>query len=184
MALCTLCGQRKGKRYCTASGEDICPQCCATEREVSINCPLACGYLRESRAHEKRNLNAEALPYREVHVDEQTMQGADILLMVLSGFLNRALAPEPNATDREAREALAAVIEKRPAAGVAERFQSQLDKFLAEFTEKRDTSAFSDDAIRKVLIFLARVAYGHDNGRPRCRSFVHYLHEAFPVDAP
>ena len=36
MATCTICDSRKGKRYCTARGEDICAPCCATEREVSI----------------------------------------------------------------------------------------------------------------------------------------------------
>src|SRR5262249_12102223 len=105
-----------------------------------------------------------------------------------------------NVNDHDTREALTAVIDRRraaesgvvidprpgnaTAAGVAERFNTQLDKFLSEFSEQRATSAFSDQAINKVLIFLARVAYGHDNGRPRCRSFVHYLREAFPVDPP
>ena len=77
MATCTICDTRKGKRYCTARGEDICTQCCATEREVTINCPYSCSYLRESRLHEKRPLDEAGMPH--IFTYDSTFSGPENL---------------------------------------------------------------------------------------------------------
>jgi len=31
----------------------ICPQCCGEQREVTLDCPSDCLYLRQAREHEK-----------------------------------------------------------------------------------------------------------------------------------
>ena len=80
MATCTICEARKGKRYCTARGEDICTQCCATEREVTINCPFECSYLRDSRLHEKRAFDEAGMPHRDVKIDDEFLQRSENFL--------------------------------------------------------------------------------------------------------
>lgn len=44
---CPLCNSRKAKRFCPAKNVQICSVCCATEREIEIDCPTSCTYLRE-----------------------------------------------------------------------------------------------------------------------------------------
>ena len=190
MAKCTICDSRPAKRYCTARGEDICSLCCATEREVTINCPFECSYLRESRFHDKRLLDESGMPHRDVRVDNEFMKKAELVLMLMAAFFNRALTPVPNATDADAREALEALIasyrsgvetvpEGPVAAGIVERFRTPMASFVSELKE-RDAGPFADTAFLGVLVFMARVAYGYNNGRPNCRAYVHYLRENFP----
>lgn len=190
MAKCAICSVRPGKRYCTARGEDICAQCCASQREVTINCPFACSYLRESRLHEKRSLNEAEMPYRDVNVDAEFIGKAELVLMLMAAFLNKALQPVPNATDRDAREVLDALIasnrqgvevnpEGEIAAGIATRWREKMSSFVEEL-KNREGGMFSSQVFTGVLVFMARVAYGYDNGKPNCRAYVHYLRETFP----
>jgi hypothetical protein len=50
---CTICELRKEKRFCPALHGRICAQCCGEQREVTIDCPSDCPYLRQAREHEK-----------------------------------------------------------------------------------------------------------------------------------
>ncbi len=190
MAGCAICGQRKGKRYCTARGEDICPQCCATEREVTINCPYECAYLRESRRHERRSFDESSMPHRDVQLDPAFLEKSELVLMLMAAFLNKALRGAPNATDGEAREALEAIIsayrsgsevtpEGAVAAGIVERFREPMREFVKEL-KNREEGTFADEVFFQVAVFMARVAYGYDNQKPNCRAYVHYLRETFP----
>ena len=52
MATCPLCSERAGKRYCPAKDAKICTVCCGTKREVEIDCPSSCPYLKASRSYE------------------------------------------------------------------------------------------------------------------------------------
>ena len=191
MATCTICDTRKGKRYCTARGEDICTQCCAAEREVTINCPYSCGYLRESRLHEKRPLNEAEMPHRDIRIDDEFLRRSSTVLMLMAAFMNGALHVTPNATDRDAREALEALVasfkegkevvpEGAIAAGIVEQFREKLGEFIKGLKD-RDAGPFADRVFIGVLVFMARLAQGYDNGKPHSRAFVHYLREAFPA---
>jgi hypothetical protein len=61
MAICPLCSERAGKRYCPAKDVQICAVCCGTKREIEIDCPSSCGFLKASRSYEaeKRIPDAE-----------------------------------------------------------------------------------------------------------------------------
>src|SRR6185436_16570672 len=52
MAMCPLCSARAGKRYCPAKETQICAVCCGTKREIEIDCPSSCAYLKASRMYE------------------------------------------------------------------------------------------------------------------------------------
>ena len=49
---CAICHERKEKRFCPAVHDRICPICCGTEREVTLDCPSECPYLQQARKHE------------------------------------------------------------------------------------------------------------------------------------
>jgi hypothetical protein len=48
---CPVCNQRKGRRACPALGQTICTVCCATKRQVEIDCPPDCAHLAAARDH-------------------------------------------------------------------------------------------------------------------------------------
>lgn len=195
MAKCAICEVRTGKRYCLALGEDICPQCCGTAREVTLNCPYECGYLREARRHEKPELREADMPHPDVRIDAEFMEKADIVLMLLAAFFNKSLLEAPNVTDADAREALEALVatfraavagetvlvvpEGSVAAGIVERFRERMGGFISEL-QNRDGGVFADRVLLGIAVFMTRVAKGYNNGRPRCRAYVHYMREAFP----
>ncbi len=49
---CTLCGERKGKRFCPAKNTSICTQCCGEKRVVEIDCPSDCVYLSSGHTYQ------------------------------------------------------------------------------------------------------------------------------------
>jgi hypothetical protein len=48
---CPLCQQRKAKRACPGTGQDICTVCCGTKRLTEIACPPTCIYLESAERH-------------------------------------------------------------------------------------------------------------------------------------
>src|SRR5678810_886791 len=52
MARCPLCTERSAKRFCPAKQTSICAVCCGTKREVEIDCPSSCVYLKASRSYD------------------------------------------------------------------------------------------------------------------------------------
>jgi hypothetical protein len=199
MPTCAICNSRKAKRACPGRGDEICPQCCATEREISIDCPASCSYLAESRRHERREFDAANMPFPEVQISEQFLRNSELVLILTSAFLKRASQPAANAIDADLRQALDTVIRSRRAGesgivydaksenpiaqGIADRFAAELAKFTSELQQREEQGMFTDRQITNVLVFLARVAHGHDNGRPRCRGFLHYLEKSLPESA-
>ena len=49
---CSLCDQRKAKRYCPAKYTHICAQCCGEKRVLEIDCPESCQFLKAGRDRE------------------------------------------------------------------------------------------------------------------------------------
>jgi hypothetical protein len=48
---CPVCRDRKPKRSCPALQQTICTVCCATKRQIEIDCPADCVYLSSAKAH-------------------------------------------------------------------------------------------------------------------------------------
>ena len=65
MAKCPLCSRRSAKRHCPAKGVKICPTCCGTHREVEIECPSDCTYLRAGRTYDEGRRRSPPPPQRE-----------------------------------------------------------------------------------------------------------------------
>ncbi|MBZ5609341.1 MAG: hypothetical protein LAP38_13845 [Acidobacteriia bacterium] len=193
---CRLCETRKPRRYCPGVSGDICSICCGAEREVSVDCPLDCPYLAEARLHEKLpELNPEETPNRDVRVSEEFLREHEPLLIFLGAKLLEASLATSGVVDSDVREALDSLIrtyrtlqsglyyETKPAnpiaAAIHQKIQEAVEVLRKELTEKGATTV-RDAEVLGVLVFLQRLELHHNNGRPRGRAFIGYLHAHFP----
>lgn len=194
-APCKLCQKRRGRRHCPALGADICPSCCGTERENTIDCPQSCEYLQEARLREHSvEIPEEAIPNRDIRVNEEFLRDHEELVTWVSNALARAMEAE-RAVDQDAREALGALIrtyrtresgliyETRPANPYAAAIQDALNAAIEELrkhlAESTGMQSLRDADILGVLVFLERVELQYANGRKRGRAFYDFLSAHF-----
>lgn len=105
MAVCVLCRQRKGKRFCPAVYNAICPTCCGTHRLKKLNCPSSCPYLKQAKALEMAQREAEWAQKGSERAEIEQRLTAFALEEAISTFASE----HPDLTDREAIAALQAV---------------------------------------------------------------------------
>lgn len=176
---CPRCRARKAKRHCPALNLDICPQCCGTEREESIACPLDCPHLREARPYEKLlPLTAAESPHRDVEVTESFLLQNQTQLILLTNALFVATAVADH-TDADVRAALRQLIAGEVEHPIAVAFAGRLRELLAGLTPEAQSRFWSDETLKKLQVFLLRLAVGRDNGRSRGRAFVAFLADHF-----
>jgi hypothetical protein len=195
---CRICDTRKPRRYCPGVSGDICSICCGAEREVTVNCPLDCQYLVEARLHEKPpDVKPEEIPNRDIQVSEEFLRNQEPLLIFLGAKLLEASLSTSGAVDSDVRDALDSLVrtyrtlqsglyyETRPAnlvaAAIQQKLQEAIEKLRKELQEKGSTPVRDAD-ILGVLVFLERIELHRNNGRPRGRAFIDYLHAYFPRD--
>src|ERR1035438_5807441 len=90
---CTICEQRKEKRFCPAVHGRICAQCCGEQREVTLDCPSECPYLQQAREHEKpRDITAaeQLAMFPDVEIAEQFLYDRQELLLGISFALAKS----------------------------------------------------------------------------------------------
>lgn len=195
--LCHLCQRRAPRRHCPALEQDICAVCCGTEREQSIACPLDCEYLRDAREHEKLPaLDPKTLPNPEIELTDRFMDEHQELTVILGRMLFIASVQTQGVVDSDMREALAALVttyksassgliySARPdntiAAGVAARFEEELDKFREDVKKNSPQHALLDKDLLGVLAFWQRLEYQRSNGRRKGRAFMESLYAVLP----
>lgn len=194
---CAICETRRPRRYCPGVRGDICPQCCGRERESTVDCPLECPYLQESRQWEKLpELDPKSIPNMDIRVTEQFLAEIERLLVFLSGTLTHSALQGHGIVDLDVREALEALIrtyrtresgliyDTRPANPMAaflyDQLQSNLEVFQRQMAEATGVSAIRDTAVLGAYVFLQRLEYQHNNGRPKSRAFIDFLRQHFP----
>lgn len=186
--VCAICRKRRPRRFCPGVRGDICPICCGTEREVTVNCPLDCTYLQEARRHEAL-VEVSVIPNADVRVDESFLHRHERLVIFTGAVLAEAALETDDAVDRDLREALSALVrtyrtiqsglvyESRPDNPIAARifgiFQARIDELRPVAARRGDPVRDSDLLI--VLVFFERMSVHHDNGRPKGRSFIDAL---------
>ncbi len=195
---CKICGKRRAKRHCPGVAGDICPVCCGTEREVTVDCPLDCPFLRDARQHERPpEIDLASVPNQDVEVSEDFVRSQEHLVLWLGNALTRAMERE-KAVDADAREALEAIIrtyrtresgliyETRPqnpfAAGLQEAIKSSIESLDKRIAEESGMHQLRDADVLGTLVFLQRLEYQHSNGRRRGRAFLDFLAEHFPTE--
>jgi hypothetical protein len=194
--LCKICQVRRPRRYCPGVSGDICPLCCGNEREVTVNCPLDCVYLREARSRERLpEVDPKQFPNPDVRISEDFLRKNEPLLIAIAGAVARASLQTGGVVDSDTREALDSMIrtyrtlqsglyyESRPdnvlAASVQRDVKQAVEELQQQATEAGAT--IRDGDILGVLVFLQRLGIQHANGRPKGRAFIHFLQQFFPA---
>ena len=197
--LCKLCEKRRARRHCPGVGGDICPQCCGTGREITIDCPLDCPFLRDARVHEKpAPLTEKDIPNLDIPLKENFIQDHEHEVMALSLAMARAMEHE-KAVDLDAREAIDSLVrtyrtlqsgliyESRPqnpyAAGIQERLTLAIEDLRKSRAEEAGMQMLRDTDVLATLVFLQRLEIQHNNGRRRGRAFFDFLRTYFPEPA-
>jgi hypothetical protein len=195
--VCAICGVRRPRRYCPGVRGDICSICCGTEREVTVNCPLDCQYLRDAREHERlADVDPSKFPNQDIPVTERFLNDHEELLVFLGRAVAQAGLETPGAVDYDVRDALEALIrtyrtlrtglyyESRPenlvAGNIYSSVQDALQERRAHEAEQVGTPRTRDSDVLGVLAFLQRLELDRNNGRKRGRAFLDFLRGFYP----
>ena len=197
---CAICETRKEKRFCPAVHGKICPVCCGTEREVTLDCPSDCPYLIEARKHEKpRELTDEerAALFPKVEVKQSFVYEREPLVVGLSYAIVKSAREERSINDRDAMAALvglarryetlvgSGLVYESPSANVLQQHMTdEMEKMIAEYRAMEQKhvgyATLRDSEVLQALVFIVRMAYGRTSGRPRSRAFLEFLFQRFP----
>lgn len=197
---CPICEIRKEKRFCPAVHGRICPQCCGEQREVTLDCPSDCPYLRQAREHEKPRAPEQIDPaglFLQIEVSDQFMYEKEHLLMGLTFALAKAARADRGLHDHDliaALTVLAKSYERRVNSGLhyeqpltsdsQRRAAVEVENMVKEYrvAEQKHIgySTVRDSEVLKALVFLVRLAHGRTSGRPKSRAFVEFLFAQFP----
>jgi len=195
--VCPICQKRKAGRFCPAKAEKICPVCCGTEREVTIDCPQDCAYLLSAHRYEEqhpRSLPVDT-PLLDVRLSSDIVHRHPQLLSAIAFTIARFCSAQPAAADPDVLAALQAlaesyktliagiVYERPPAAHLQHELYDSLSAFLAEAKQQPAQASYGsvkDADIFQLLVFLFRMGLLRTNGRPRSRRFIEFLRGQFP----
>lgn len=196
---CKLCEKRRAKRSCPGVSGEICPACCGTGREITVDCPLDCEYLREARTHDRPvALDEEHLPNKDIRVSEDFIRKQEHVVMWLGNALARVMEVR-RSVDADAREGLESLIktyrtleagliyETRPpnpfAADIQEALKQAVEELRKRVAEASGMQTLRDGDVLGALVFLQRLELQHNNGRRRSRAFFDFLRTYFPAPA-
>ena len=189
---CKICELRKARRYCPGVGGDICPLCCGTEREVTIDCPRDCPYLMEARVHERFSPpDLNNLLYPELRLDTKFLDEHEYLMAFMGIALYDAAQANPRAVDADMREALDAlaktyhtlinglVYESRPVNSFAAGIFDHIQDAIAKFRKEPIGNGLRDAELLATIVFFLRFAFDRNNGRPKGRALLDLVASQF-----
>ena len=197
---CAICETRKEKRFCPAVHGRICPQCCGEQREVTLDCPSECVYLRQARQHEKprslETLDRNAL-FPNVEIGDQFLYEQEHLILGLSFALAKRAKADRSIRDSDlisALTALAGSYETLAASGlhyesagtniIHQSIAAEIQTMVKEYREAEQKNAgytrLRDSDVLRALVFLLRMGLTRTSGRPKARAFVEFLYQQFP----
>ena len=194
---CKMCGKRRAKRTCPGVQGEICPACCGTERENTVDCPLDCEYLRDARAHDRPvALTEDDLPNKDIRVTEEFIRKHEHVVTWMAHSLARTMEAR-RSVDFDAREGVEALIktyrtlesgliyETKPqnpyAAQIQEDLKQAVEELRKTLTESAGMQVLRDTDVLGALVFLQRLELQHNNGRRRGRAFFDFLRTYFPA---
>jgi hypothetical protein len=200
MATCPLCSERAGKRYCPAKGTQICAVCCGTKREIEIDCPTSCTYLKSSWSYEaeKPTIDAEVL-MKIRRYDNSFIERHNHVLSAVSAAVAEAWVESPWLVDIDVIEvykALAATMrtlssgiyyETLPEGTVRialfRRLKDVFDEQMKPNPANDHPTLRASEAV-DVLHFLTYVAQMNSSVRPRSRRYLDWICETFDLPQP
>ena len=195
MAMCPLCSERAGKRYCPAKDEKICAVCCGTKREIEIDCPSSCPYLKASRSYESEKPIPDPEVAARVHdFDALFLEQFHPVLDILTLAINEERATTPWLVDNDVIEVLKALratlktlsggiyYETAPDGpvrlGLYRRLKEILDRLMEpDPAEPRRVLKVSEGM--DIVDFLTVVAQANSSIRPKSRRYLDWIAERF-----
>lgn len=192
---CRICEKRRPKRYCPGVAGDICAICCGTEREVTVNCPLDCPYLRKAREHDELpDIDPRQFPNNDIRVDETFLRRNEPLLILIAASVARTALDTPGLIDNDVKDALDSLVrtyrtlqsgliaEARPDNVLASKIYRAVQDTVSDTSERleKHQHTLRDADVLGVLAFLQRMEIQHNNGRPKGRAFIDFLRGFFP----
>jgi hypothetical protein len=198
--LCAICQKKKARRECPGVRGSICAPCCGAEREVTVDCPLDCVYLREARRHEpERVLLREDIPFPEIEISDGFLAEQEQFIGQIAFQLLRHALENPKTTDSDLVAAMEKLVrtyetlssgiyyESLPEEGSQIVVFRDVKKFLDEYQEKQRQKGslrpLKETEVIGALVFLSRLAIVHSNHRPRGRAFIDFLRSTYPESA-
>ncbi len=199
MAACPLCSDRPAKRYCPAKGDRICAVCCGTNREIEIDCPGSCPYLRSGRDYEaeKRDPDPE-LTAKAHRFDRAFLYRFSPILDAISRDVVAEHLQSPWLVDNDVIEVYKALTstmktlssgiyyESVPAGSVQQSLFHRLKALLdvaMQPQEAPDQSCLKVTEALDILEFLTFAAQANSGIRPKSRRYLDWLTSMVPVDA-
>ncbi len=197
---CAICEKRKEKRFCPAVHGRICPQCCGEQREVTLDCPSDCPYLRQARTHEKPRpmdqLDQESL-FPQVMVSEQFLYESEHLIVGLTYALAKTAKADRTLNDQDLLSALRSIaksyetlvnsglVYELPVAAIHQQaISNEVQTMVKEYREAEHKhlgyTRLKDGDVLRALVFLLRMGLGRTSGRPKSRAFVEFVLSQFP----
>lgn len=193
---CPLCGTRKAKRFCPAKSTQICTVCCATKREIELDCPMTCFYLREgySYAREKVMSVQPDKPLKTDRVfDHSFLIANEFFLMELWRWTWESFQSMPQLHDADVLDVLAALektyqtldnglyYDSTPESSLQQILYTKLKKSIDAQMQNPDVQRHHLKLSTALdgLAFLQQFARMKTSGRPLSRGFLMQLDEIF-----
>ena len=198
---CAICETRRPRRFCPGVRGDICAPCCGAEREVTVDCPLDCEFLREARKHDRvPSLAGLELPNKDIQITEALLTRNEHLLTFLSAALVTAALETPGVVDFDVREGIECLIrtyrtlqsgvyyESRPTNPLAGAVYAAVQKAAEEYRKEEQSrlgmTRTRDSDVLALLVFLQHFELDRNNGRKRGRAFLDALRAFYEGAAP
>jgi hypothetical protein len=196
---CAICETRKEKRFCPAIHGRICPQCCGEQREVTLDCPSDCVYLRQSREQEKSRQISEldqVSLFPQVEITQPFLYEHEHLIMGLYFALAKNARGNLQIKDTDLIAALTALARsyetlvnsglhyEAPSGGMIQ--QAVVAEIRSMVKEYRETehkhlgySRLRDTDILRALVFMVRMGHARTTGKPKSRAFAEAVIASF-----
>lgn len=191
MASCPICAERGAKRHCPARSEAICAVCCATGREVTIDCPGDCPHLRAGHSFEsdKRVIDPQLIK-RFRQYDDQFLHRFSPALDALSRVVLETRTDYPGLVDQhvvEVTRALSATLrtlssgiyyDTAPAGGPAaaalfRNAKERLDGWMTPASGDAPPLGVAD--AQRLIDFWGVLAEMRTSGKPLSRTYLQWL---------
>jgi hypothetical protein len=198
---CSLCHARKEKRFCLSLHDRICPQCCGTERESTLDCPSECTYLQQARKLEKprelESLTEDEL-FREVTLEQRFFYDHEHLIAGLMYGIAQLAVRYKDWTDQEFLRALTAItravatragsgliVEQNSPNPIQQLLGEEIDKIVAQYRQLEEQHLgyfkLKESDVFRVLVFLVRMGHSRTNGRRKSRAYLDSIRAQFPA---
>jgi hypothetical protein len=199
---CPICRKRKAARFCPAKSQTICSTCCATEREVTIDCPSDCPHLVASRRYEeeRHEIDLSNVPFADVKVSLAAFHGHESLIDTLAYSICDFAGLHRETVDSDVLSALQALGESYQTLAKGIYYEKPLDyrlqhnlvghlkqtiaAYKKEETNRLRMTGLRDETVRDALIFMAQAGGMRINGRPKGRAYIDFLRSQVKWQAP